>query len=88
MADVTIDTGVPLSDAGVEIEGFAHPVGPTSTIVATVAAHAIVAATVQELVSRGHEPFVIVNPNTAGREEANRQNDRNYEELWRLLSSR
>jgi hypothetical protein len=30
----------------------------------------------------------MVNPNTAGREEANRQNDRNYEELWRLLSSR
>jgi uncharacterized phosphosugar-binding protein len=88
VADVTIDTGVPLSDAGVEVEGFAHPVGPTSTIVATVVAHAIVAATVQELVSRGHEPFVMVNPNTAGREEANRQNDRNYEELWRLLSSR
>ena len=88
VADVTIDTAVPLSDAGVEIEGFAHPVGPTSTIVATVVAHAIVAATVQELVSRGHEPFVMVNPNTAGREEANRQNDRNYEELWRLLSSR
>jgi uncharacterized phosphosugar-binding protein len=88
VADITIDTGVPLSDAGVEIEGFAHPVGPTSTIVATVVAHAIVAATVQELASRGHEPFVMVNPNTAGREEANRQNDRNYEELWRLLSSR
>jgi uncharacterized phosphosugar-binding protein len=95
VADVVIDTGTPLRDAGIQVDGLAHPVdgraypvGPTSTVVAGAVAHAIVAGTVQELVARGRQPFVMVNPNTAGREEANRVNDRNYEELWRLLSSR
>jgi hypothetical protein len=31
---------------------------------------------------------VMVNPNTAGKAEANAANDANYEELWRLLRSR
>ena len=30
----------------------------------------------------------MVNPNTAGRDEANRVNDDNYTELWRVLRSR
>jgi len=88
VADVVVDTRSPLQDAAVPVDGLDHPVGPTSTVVATAVAHAIVAMTVQELVARGHEPFIMVNPNTAGREQANRINDRNYEELWRRLSSR
>lgn len=88
VADIVIDTGVPLADAGLRIDGLEHPLGPTSTVVATAVAHAIVAGTVEELVARGHEPFVMVNPNTVGREAADAQNDRNYEELWRLLRSR
>lgn len=88
VADVVIDTGVPYADASLSIDGLEHPLGPTSTGITVVIAHAIVAGTVEELVTRGHQPFVMVNPNTAGREEANAQNDRNYEELWRLLSSR
>ena len=30
---------------------------------------------------RGVQPFVMVNPNTAGKEAANQANDRNYDEL-------
>lgn len=88
VADVVVDTGVPYADAGLRVEGLEHPLGPTSTPVAVAIAHAIVAATAEQLVARGSRPFVMVNPNTAGREQANAQNDRNYEELWRLLSSR
>ena len=87
-ADIVVDTGVPLADAGLRVDGLEHPLGPTSTVVATAVAHAIVAGTVEELVARGREAFVMVNPNTVGREAADAQNDRNYEELWRLLSSR
>jgi uncharacterized phosphosugar-binding protein len=87
-ADIVIDTGVPLRDASVPVEGLEHPVGPTSTVLATAVAHAIVGETVQELVRLGVEPHVMVNPNTAGKEEANRANDANYEELWRRLRSR
>lgn len=87
-ADVVIDTGVPLSDASVPVEGLEHPVGPTSTVLATAVAHALVGETVQELVRMGRPPRIMVNPNTAGREEANRINDGNYEQLWQLLRNR
>jgi uncharacterized phosphosugar-binding protein len=87
-ADIVIDTGVPLRDASVPVEGLEHPVGPTSTVLASAVAHAMVGETVQELVRRGVTPHVMVNPNTAGKEQANAVNDGNYEELWRLLRSR
>jgi len=87
-ADIVIDTGVPLSDAAVPVEGLEHPVGPTSTVLATAVAHAMVGETVQELVRLGVRPHVMVNPNTAGKDAANAINDGNYEELWRLLRSR
>lgn len=88
VADVTIDTGVPMADAALRIDGLDHPVGANSTSITIAIAHSIVAATAEKLVAAGREPFVMVNPNTAGKEEANKLNDRNYEELWRLLARR
>ncbi len=89
VADIVIDTGVPLADAGIDLDDLEHPVGPTSTVVATTVAHGIVSRTVELLVERGHtDPHIQINPNTAGAEAANAQNDRNYEELWRVLSAR
>ena len=35
----------------------------------------------RKLVARGVEPFVMVNPNTSGKDAANVANDRNYDEL-------
>jgi uncharacterized phosphosugar-binding protein len=88
LADVVVDTRVPLRDAAVDIEGLEDPVGPTSTIVAIAAAHAIVAATVEELVARGKRPRIMVSPNVREAAAAHAHNDENYEQLWRLLSSR
>jgi uncharacterized phosphosugar-binding protein len=88
IADVVVDTRVPLRDAAVDIEGLGDPVGPTSTIVAVAAAHAIVAATVEELVARGKPPRIMVSPNVRDAAAAHAHNDENYEQLWRLLSSR
>lgn len=88
LADVVVDTRVPLRDASIEIDGLQGLVGPTSTVVAVAAAHAIVAATVQELVASGKPPRVMLNPNVADAAAANRHNDENYEQLWRVLSSR
>lgn len=88
VADVVVDTGVPMADASLHIDGLEDPVGANSTSITIAIAHAIVAATAEKLVERGHQPMVMVNPNTAGKEEANRRNDANYEELWRLLAAR
>lgn len=88
VADIVVDTGVPLSDAAIAIEGLEHPVGANSTSITIAIAHAIVAATAETLVARGVKPMVMVNPNIAGKEQANRQNDANYEALWQRLAAR
>ena len=88
VADIVIDTRASLSDASIRVEGLDAPVGANSTSVAIAIAHAIVATTAEKLVRRGIAPYVMVNPNTAGKEAANAANDRNYEELWRRLKAR
>jgi uncharacterized phosphosugar-binding protein len=88
VADVVIDTGIPLADASLFIDGLDAPVGPSSTSVTIAVAHAIVAATAEKLVRQGVKPHVMVSPNTTGKDAANRQNDENYEELWRRLKAR
>jgi uncharacterized phosphosugar-binding protein len=88
VADIVIDTGASLADSSIRIDGLEAPVGANSTSVAIAIAHAIVSATAEKLVRRGVQPFVMVNPNTAGKESANAVNDRNYDELWRRLRAR
>jgi uncharacterized phosphosugar-binding protein len=88
IADVVIDTGIPLADASLYIDGLESPVGASSTSVTVAVAHAIVAATAEKLVQQGVKPHVMVSPNTTGKEAANRQNDENYEQLWRRLRAR
>ena len=87
-ADVVIDTGAPLGDAGISIDGLEGSVGATSSSVAIAVGQAINAATVEKLVARGAQPMIMVSPNTTEKARANRLNDLNYEELWRRLSSR
>ena len=88
VADVVIDTGASLADASIQIDGLEAPVGANSTSITIAIAHAIVSATAEKLVARGVKPFVMVNPNTAGKDAANAANDRNYDELWRRMKAR
>lgn len=88
IADVTIDTGIPLEDASQFIDGLEFPVGPTSTSIAVAVGHAINASTTAALVARGEEPMIMVNTNSNRTKLAHQQNDRNYAELWRRLRSR
>lgn len=88
LADVVIDTGVPKGDASIRIDGVEGAVGATSTSIAIAVGQAINAVTVEKLVGRGVQPFIMVSPNTTDKESATAQNDRNYAELWRRLKSR
>jgi uncharacterized phosphosugar-binding protein len=88
VADIVVDTGAPLADASIRIEGLEAPVGASSTSVTIAIAQAIVATTAEKLVQRGVQPMVMVNPNTADKASANEANDRNYDELWRRLKTR
>ena len=88
LADVVIDTGVPLGDAGIEIEGMRGKTGATSTSIAIAIGHAINAATAERVVASGKEPFIMQSPNTTDKVAATEQNDRNYAELARRLKLR
>ena len=88
VADIVDRHRASLADASLRIDGLEAPVGANSTSLTIAIAHAIVSATAEKLVARGVQPFVMVNPNTAGKEAANVANDRNYEELWRRLKAR
>lgn len=88
IADVVIDTGVPKGDAALAVNGADGLTGATSTSLAIAVGQAINAATVEKLASRGLKPMLMVNPNTTEKAAADKQNDRNYKELWRRLSMR
>ncbi len=88
VADVVIDTGIPRADANLKIDGLDSPVGASSTSVTIAIAHAIVSLTAEKLVQQGVHPHVMVSPNTTDKEQANRQNDENYEQLWARLKAR
>ncbi len=88
VADIVIDTRAPKADAGLPLDGTDALFGPTSTPVAVVVAHSIVARTAEILLGRGYQPKVMRSPNVADHEAANRNNDEVYEDLWRRLASR
>lgn len=87
-ADVVIDTGAPLGDAAVQVEGLNDPVGAISTVLTVAVMHAIISDTASVMVARGQTPHVEVNMNLPREGSAREQNDAGYAELWRRLSSR
>tara|TARA_R110002020_G_scaffold233050_18_gene444794 strand:- start:2314 stop:3081 length:768 start_codon:yes stop_codon:yes gene_type:complete len=88
IADVTVDTGVPLGDAGIEIPGVEGRTGATSTSIAVAIGHAINSTTAERVAEAGRDPYIMVSPNTMQKERANAHNDKNYAELWRRLKAR
>ncbi|MGE5572175.1 MAG: sugar isomerase domain-containing protein [Bacteroidota bacterium] len=66
LADVMIDTHVPLEDALVCIDGFNIPVAAGSTVAAVAVSCAIVAEVARLLVATGVRPSTFVSPNVQG----------------------
>jgi uncharacterized phosphosugar-binding protein len=66
VCDVTIDTGVPVQDAVVDIEGWGRPVGGVSTVVACVVSHEIITRTAECLALRGETVPTFVSPTVPG----------------------
>ncbi len=88
VADVVIDTGAPLGDACVKIEGLQDPVAAVSSMLVMAVVDAMVAETAKILVERGTPPHVEVNLNLPREGSARAQNDAGYAELWRRIASR
>ena len=65
-ADIVIDTGAPIEDAIVPIEGWPRPVAGSSTVLAMMMMHELLARTAQKLSERGVELPVFASPTIAG----------------------
>lgn len=65
-ADVVIDTCAPIEDAIVPIEGWSRPVSGSSTVLAMILMHEIIARTAAELAKRGIELPTFASPTIAG----------------------
>jgi uncharacterized phosphosugar-binding protein len=62
VSDVVIDTGVPVEDALIQLEGWPAPVAGASSIVACVAVGELVSRTAQQLLERGVTMPTFVSP--------------------------
>jgi uncharacterized phosphosugar-binding protein len=71
LASVAIDTGCPLGDAAMEVDGLQAKVAAMSTIAGAVIVQALVYLSVEQMVLRGFDPPVRVSRNLAGKERGN-----------------
>jgi len=71
VADLTIDTKVPIGDALVEVPGMGERIAAVSTFANAFALNCLVIRTVAKLVERGVEPPVWRSGNAPGGDEAN-----------------
>jgi len=65
-ADIVIDTGAPIEDAIVSIERWSRPVAGSSTVLAMMMMHELLAQTPRKLSEKGVELPVFASPTIAG----------------------
>jgi uncharacterized phosphosugar-binding protein len=82
VADVVVDSGAPLGDAVVRIDGLDDPVSAVSTVLVVAIVQALISETAQALVERGTPPHVEVNLNLPRESSAREQNNAGNEQLW------
>ncbi|MGG1519272.1 SIS domain-containing protein [Paenibacillus oryzisoli] len=73
IADVVLDSKVPVGDAIVEIEGLEQKVAAISTFANAYLLNALVAETVELLAAEGVNPPIWMSGNASGGDEANRR---------------
>lgn len=85
-ADVVLDTGAPVGDACVEIEGLAEKVSPLSTVGGAMIVNAVKAEVAQRLTEAGQPPQVLAAANQVGKERATKLFESAYDEHARRLA--
>ncbi len=65
-ADIVIDTCAPIEDAIVPVDGWSRPVAGSSTVLAMMMMHELVARTAQKLGEKGIESPTFASPTIAG----------------------
>jgi uncharacterized phosphosugar-binding protein len=85
-ADLVLDTGAPVGDAMVTIDGLDTPVSPGSTIGGTLLINCIKAEVADRLVAAGQPPKVLTAKAIVGSERANKLFEAAYDEHGRRLA--
>lgn len=85
-ADLVLDTGAPVGDAMVQIEGLDTPVAPGSTVGGCFIVNAIKAELAERLTKAGHPPKVLTAGAVCGAEKATELFEAAYDEHARRLS--
>lgn len=86
VADIVLDTGAPVGDAMVKIEGLKTPVSPGSTVGGCLLINAIKAEVAQRLVAAGHCPPVLTAAAIAGEQHARELFESAYDEHARRVA--
>lgn len=86
VCDLVLDTGAPLGDAMVRIEGMTEPVAPGSTVGGCLLINTIKAEVAQRLTAAGKPPHALVAGAIVGQAEAVRVFDAAYDEHARRVA--
>ena len=85
-ADVLLDTGAPVGDSMVYLEGLETPVAPGSTVGGCMVVNSIKAEVAQRLVAAGKPPRVLTAAAVIGSERASELFEAAYDEHGRRLA--
>lgn len=83
VADVVLDNGAVIGDAGFSIEHFDIPVGPTSDAIGITLANAMIVEAVEQLVKQGITPPVFKSSNVDGADGYNEALFDKYYGYWK-----
>jgi uncharacterized phosphosugar-binding protein len=86
VADLVLDTGAPIGDAMVKIDGLPMPVAPGSTIGGCLLVNAIKAEVAARLTAAGHPPTVLTAPAIVGPARASELFEAAYDDHARRLA--
>lgn len=86
-ADLVLDTGAPVGDAMIEIDGLDTPVAPGSTVGGAVIVNSIKAEVAQLLTNAGRPPKVLTAANRVGVERATELFEAAYDEHAHRLAA-
>jgi uncharacterized phosphosugar-binding protein len=87
IADLTIDSRVPVGDAILALDGLDAPVAAASTALGAALMNAMVAQTAEELLAAGQRPPVIVSMNIPGGDARNEELAARYRPRLQLLKA-
>jgi uncharacterized phosphosugar-binding protein len=85
-AELTLDTGAPVGDAMVQVEGLETPVAPGSTVGGCLLVNALKAEIAARLTAAGHPPTVLTAGAVVGAKRATELFEIAYDEHARRLA--